>query len=85
VTEGPPTTRGKRDHGRRGATASGGAEPSLREEAPEPAPGDPSRGPAGDPLADPAVLDRLVVAEEAGELVENPSGLAYRYTGRVIP
>jgi hypothetical protein len=45
----------------------------------------PAGGRAGDALADPAVLHRPVVAEEAGELVENPSGLAYRDTGRVIP
>jgi hypothetical protein len=32
-------------------------------------------------LADPAVLDGLVVAEEPGELVENPSRLANRHQG----
>jgi hypothetical protein len=42
----------------------------LAEEAPESASSDPTRGPSGEALADPAVLDGLVVAEEPGEGVE---------------
>jgi hypothetical protein len=51
---------------------------------PSPRAGDPAGSPSCEALADPAVLDGLVVAEEPGERVEQSAGAGDGHTNRTL-